>query len=90
MDLIGFIEFMFIMAMVLVGPFIWIRLRGEKYGDPEDLFMERESDGPSSPDYRAAYITREELIHPDFQYYKEYLEKKSKEKKKRIKAKGRQ
>lgn len=89
LDLVGFIEFLFIMAMVLVGPFIWIRLRGEKYVDPEDLLMERVSDGLSSPDYRAAYITREELIHPDFQYYKEYLEKRSEEKK-RIKAKERQ
>jgi hypothetical protein len=82
LDLIGFTEFVFVMAMLLVGPFIWIRLRGEKYGDPEDLFRGWESDDPSSPDYRAAYIIREELIHPDFQYYKEYLEKKSKAKKK--------
>ena len=81
MDLIGFIEFVFIMAMLLVGPFIWMRLRGENYGDPEDLFRGWESDDPSSTHYRAAYITREELIHPDFQYYKEYLEKKGKEKK---------
>ncbi len=80
MDLIGLIEFVFIMALLLVGPFIWVKIRGEKYGDPEDGYRGWELDDPSSPHYRAADLTREELIHPDFQYYREFLDRERKKK----------